>query len=63
MKDISMDEAQRYRQRAERCYVRAQAISYRSVSELLKSLGDECMEKARELEGTPPSSGGGASSH
>ena len=58
-----MDEAQRYRQRAEQCYLRAQTISYRSVAELLKSLGDECMEKARELERAEPSVTSGAANH
>jgi hypothetical protein len=61
--DDSMNEAQRYRQRAEQCYLRAQTISYRSVAELLKSLGDECMEKARALEGAEQNSAGGAAPH
>ena len=58
-----MDEADRYRQRAEQCYLRAQTISYRLVAELLNTLGDECMEKARALEGAEQSSLEGGAAH
>jgi hypothetical protein len=47
---LLVNEAERYHQGAQRCYQRAQRISYRSAAQLLKHLGDECMAKAQELE-------------